>query len=111
MVSWEIDKFCQAHPINKHRLLQQHRTGYYIALLSAIRYHPESGDDELIMQIRKDKLPSGFAYYKLMDAVEDLKTSNEISSSQLRELQIWLRKLDRADERITTRIESLSPEA
>jgi hypothetical protein len=31
-----MDAFCQAHPVNKHRLLAGNSAGHYIAFLSAV---------------------------------------------------------------------------
>jgi hypothetical protein len=102
----EIDSFCADYPVNKARLLMQHHTGYYIALLSAIRRLPEPADCKLIMQMKKKHLPSGFAYYALMDAIEALKAS-KVCNDQLRTLQGWLRALPERDATITSRINSL----
>jgi hypothetical protein len=103
-VSSEIDTFCAVHPVNKNRLLQRHHLGYYLALLSAIRLKPESGDHELILQIQPANLPSGFAYYKLMDAVEALKTANLLDHPSALRLQTWLLALPNDDASIAARI-------
>jgi Predicted nucleotide-binding protein containing TIR-like domain len=107
IVCSEIEGFCKAHPLNKHRLFVQHHSGYNIALLNAIRFHPEPRDWELIKQIRHDKLPPGFAYYKLMDAVEALKASQNITAQQLQELQVWLKTLPGRNPEISARVDTL----
>lgn len=106
-ISRQIDQFCRTHPLNKHRLLSQHRTGYYLALLAAIRFDPESRDWELIRNIRKDRLPPGFAYFKLMEAVEAIKDKKTATTAQLKLLQNWLRTLPNAEKPIRDRITSL----
>jgi hypothetical protein len=104
-----IDAFCKSNPLNKHRLLAQNHPGYNVALLSAIRYRPEPRDWQLIKQINLANLPPGFAYYKLMDAVEALKASHNITTQQLQELQIWLKALPNQDLDIASRVKALFP--
>jgi Predicted nucleotide-binding protein containing TIR-like domain len=104
----EIDTFCKANPVNKFRLLQRHRRGYYVALLSAIRIRPEARDHELIMQIQPSNFTQGFNYYKLMDAVEALKSAKLCDREQTAALQEWLRSLSNADDSIRSRIEKLT---
>jgi hypothetical protein len=89
-IATEIDAFCAAHTVNKHRLLAQSRKGYYMALLSAIRNRPEDGDCDLIRQMQCYHLPSGFAYYPLMDAVEALKAKTCCTPEQMVALSSWL---------------------
>jgi len=62
---------------NRHRLLVQHRTGYYLALLAAIRFKPEPHDWELILAFDSKQLPAGFAYFKLIEAVEESQARQE----------------------------------
>jgi hypothetical protein len=107
-VAAEIDRFCAAHPVNKHRLLTRHSSGHYIALLSAICNRPEHGDCRLIQQIRPDHLPSGFIYYRLMDAVEAVKANRCCPAQQLSALTLWLKQLPNADGAITIRIARFS---
>ena len=64
-ISAQIETLCKNHPLNKHRLLVQHRTGYYLALLASIRFNPESRDWELILALDSKHLPAGFAYFKV----------------------------------------------
>src|SRR5437588_6022206 len=78
-VSAEIDAFCRDMPVNKYRLLQRHEVGYYIALLSAIRFRPEASDHELIREMKAGLLKPGFTQHKVMDAVEALKDRNQIT--------------------------------
>jgi hypothetical protein len=106
-VASEIDAFCQTHPVSRYRLLQQHHVGYYIALLSAIRLRPEAGDADLIMQIQLANLPHGFAYYRLMDAVEALKTAGCCTAAQVAALSAWLKELPQADPAVAVRIAKL----
>jgi hypothetical protein len=103
-VASEIDAFCASNPVNKYRLLQQHRAGYYVALLSAIRRHPESEDVSLILEIKPAELQAGFQYYRLMDAVEALKTAQCCSATQLSTLSDWLKRLPNPDAAILERI-------
>jgi hypothetical protein len=103
-ISADIETFCRDNPVNKHRLLQKHETGYYIALFAAIRFHPEPRDWELILGIKKDCLPSGFAYFKLLEAVEALKASNNLTRDQLNRSKAWLESLGDASPEITARI-------
>ena len=77
-VASEIDRFCRDHPVNKHRLLARHRSGHYMALLSAVRNRPERGDCALLVQMRTDKLPPGFAYYRILDAAESIKAPRRL---------------------------------
>ena len=90
-IAGEIDAFCKSNPINKTRLLHEHKTGHYIALLSAIRQHPEAGDDKLILQLQPSNLPSGFAYSTLLDAVEALKAQGCCNTAH--QLSAWLKSL------------------
>jgi len=106
-ISAQVDAFCRAHPVNKHRLLLKHETGYYIALFAAIRFRPEPRDWELILGIRPNRLPSGFAYYKLMEAVETLKTTNKVTGDQLKKLKDWLGTLPDANPTVAARIAAL----
>jgi hypothetical protein len=105
-VSSEIDTFCSAQPVNKHRLLMRHHIGYYIALLSAIRLRPDERDWQLITQMKQERIPSGFAYYRLLDAAEALKTGG-CKRQHLSLLQAWLKALRDADGSITKRIDAL----
>jgi hypothetical protein len=107
LISAEIEALNKAIRLNKYRLLAQHHPGYYIALLSAIRFHPEPRDWELIKQLRHEHLPSGFAYYKLMDAVDALKNNSKVTAQQLEELQKWLKMLPGANPDISGRIDRL----
>jgi len=105
-VAAEIDAFCKVNTVNKARLLHQHQTGYYIAMLSAIKQHPEPGDEKLIVQVRPANLPSGFAYDRLMDAAEALKASGFCDAAKLSALSGWLKTLPDID-RIKSRIEAI----
>jgi len=106
-ISAQIDVFCKTHLVNKHRLLVKHETGYYIALLAAIRFHPEPRDWELVLGIQANRLPSGFAYYKLIEAVEALKSTNKVTGDQIKKLKEWLSTLSGANPTIAARIASL----
>src|SRR5207302_1778107 len=68
----EMDAFCRKHPVNKQALLKEQRTGSYIALASAISANPEQGDVALLLDIRQELLPRGFAYYRILDAAAAL---------------------------------------
>jgi len=107
-VAAEISSFCATHPVNKHRLLAQHRTGHYIALLSAIRSRPELGDCDLILQIKRNHLPSGFAYYRLLDAVEAIKVKGCCGVQQQSALSAWLKQLPNTNADIAERIARLT---
>lgn len=96
-IAGEIDAFCKSRPVNKARLLHNHKTGQYIALLSAIKQNPEAGDDKLILQIRPANLGSGFAYSRLLDTVESLKTGGCLNTAQLSALSTWLNNLPSLD--------------
>lgn len=87
----QLDHFCSTNPVNKHRLLAQKSVGNYIALLTAIRNHPESHDCDLIRQMDVAHLSVGFAQDKLMDVVESLKASKSCESAQLAALYVWLK--------------------
>jgi len=82
-IAAQIDSFCRTHPVNKHRLLAQNGDGRYIALLIAIRRRPEERDSSLILQMHREHLPPGFAYYHLMDAVEALKANKCCTQQEL----------------------------
>jgi hypothetical protein len=105
-VAAEIDAFCKVNPVNKVRLLHHHQAGYYVAMLSAIKQHPEPGDEKLILQVRPANLPSGFAYDRLMDAVEALKASRSCDSAGLSAMSAWLKTLPNID-RIRSRIDAI----
>lgn len=105
-VAADIDAFCKVNPVNKARLLHQHQTGYYIAMLSAIKQNPEPGDEKLILQVQPANLPSGFAYERLMDAAEALKASGFCDAARLSALSGWLKRLP-SIENIKSRIEAI----
>lgn len=107
-IAAEIEQFCRENPANKRRLLAQKRVGYNIALFSTIRFRPEKRDCELIKAIQTNTLPPGFAYYKLMDAVEAIKSGAGATQEQLSELQAWLKTLPKASPDIAQRIENLT---
>lgn len=104
----DMNSFCAAHPINKHRLLAHHRSGHYIALLIAISSRPERGDSDLILQIRRKHLSPGFAHYKLLDAVEAIKTNGCCTVEQRSALSAWLKQLPNASTAIADRIARLT---
>jgi len=106
-IAGEIDAFCKSNPTNKDRLLHEHKTGHYIALLRAIKQHTEDGDDKLILQIQPANLPSGFAYSPLLDAVEALKASGRCNTAQLTALSEWLKRLPNPDGGQRSRIEKI----
>jgi hypothetical protein len=106
-ISAQIEGFCKNHPLNKHRLLVQHRTGYYLALLAAIRFNPEPRDWELILVLDSKQLPAGFAYFKLIEAVEELKRGKKVSPNQLKQLHDWVNGLPDARKHIAARIDAL----
>jgi hypothetical protein len=106
-ISAQIDQFCNVYQLNKHRLLQQNRTGYYLALLAAIRFRPESSDWELILKIDGKQLPPGFVYFKLIESIETLKTNRCVEAAQLKRLQEWLNALPDGRKHISSRIDSL----
>jgi hypothetical protein len=103
LVAAEIKSFCETHSVNKHRLLAQGRADY-IPLFSAIISRPEEGDCELILQIEPGHLPSGFAYYWLLDAVEAIKNKRCCSTHQLKTVSEWLKKVPNSDPEIGKRI-------
>jgi hypothetical protein len=106
-ISSKIEDFCRNHPLNKHRLLLQKRTGYYLALLAAIRSHPEDRDWELILRIDPKQFPPGFAYFKLVEAIEALKTSGKVTADQLKQLHDWVNGLPNARKHIADRLDAL----
>lgn len=103
IVAREIKSFCENHPVNKHRLLAQHRADY-IPLFSAIICRPEAGGCDLVLQIELRYLPPGFAYYWLLDAVEAIKAKGCCSVQQLAAVSAWLNKLPNSDPEIAARI-------
>jgi hypothetical protein len=106
-ISADIEQFSKNHPLNKHRLLVQRRAGYYIALFAAIRFRPENRDWELIMQLDPSRIAPGFAYYKLVEAVEALKAEGNATAEQLKQLHDWLNALPDARKHISSRIDAL----
>jgi hypothetical protein len=107
-ISTEIETFCQSNAVNKYRLLQRHRIGYYVALLSAIRLRPEASDHELVKEMNASLLKPGFTQYKVMDAVEALKDSKHITHDQLKDLQAWLKSLPGLTGAIKIRVDVLT---
>ena len=108
-IAAHIEDFSRTNPLNKQRLLARNHPGYVIALVSAIRFRPEPRDWELIKNIKLTALPPGFAYYKLMDAVEVLKETHNITAHQIQDLQGWLKALPHKNHDIQQRVESLVP--
>jgi hypothetical protein len=106
-VSAEIDAFCRDSPVNKYRLLNRHTVGYYIALLSAIRFNPEGSDDALMKEMKLALLKPGFTQYKVLDAVEALKDGNHITRDQLKDLQAWFQSLPGLSGAIKSRVDAL----
>jgi hypothetical protein len=106
-INGDMEGFCKNHPLNKQRLLVQKRTGYNLALLAAIRSRPDDRDWELIMKIEPHKLPPGFAYFKLIEAIEALKTSGNVTADQLTQLHNWVAALPDARKHISARIDAL----
>jgi hypothetical protein len=92
--------------MNKRRLLAQMHAAYNIALLCSIRFHPDPDDWALIKEIRQRDLVPGFAYYNVMDAVEALKATGNITTIQLQDLQKWLMTLPDRKPEITERVNS-----
>jgi hypothetical protein len=85
----------------------QRRTGYYLALFAAIRFRPEPRDWELILKLASDRIKPGFAYYKLLDAVEAVKNSGTVTPNQLEQVRDWLNALPDANKDIVSRINAL----
>jgi hypothetical protein len=106
-ISAKIEDFCKNHPLNKHRLLAQRRTGYYLALLASIRFRPEGRDWELILKIDTKHLPPGFAYFKLVEAIEALKGNGKVTATELKRLHDWINGLPAARKHIPARIDDL----
>lgn len=48
----DMRAFCTEHPVNKRILFAQHQTGAYVALAAAISHNPESGDGDLLLDLR-----------------------------------------------------------
>jgi hypothetical protein len=89
-------------------MLEKHQVGYYIALLSAVRFDPRPHDWKLIMQIKAKKVSAGFFYYKILDAVEKLKETNNINKDQLVGFRVWLNGLPSSDDKsVKARVEAL----
>jgi hypothetical protein len=107
-ISADIEGFCKNHPLNKHRLLVQRRTGYYVALLATIRFRPDDRDWELILKLDPGRLPPGFVYYKLIEAIEALKAANKATPDQLKQLQAWINALPDARKHVSARIDALT---
>lgn len=103
----EIDYFCKANRLNKHRLLLKHRTGYYIALLQSIKSWPEDGDCQLILRMQLKHLPKGFAYDQLLDALEVLITRGVCEPKSLEELIRWVKDLPDKTPAVNNRIDKL----
>jgi hypothetical protein len=103
IVARQIKSFCEGHPVNKHRLLAQHKADY-IPLFSAIICRPEKGDCDLVLQIELRYLPSGFAYYWLLDALEAIKAKRCCNVQQLTAVSEWLKKLPNPNAEIADRI-------
>jgi hypothetical protein len=106
-ISAKIENFCKYHQLNKHRLLAQRRTGYYLALVASIRSKPEGRDWELILKIDPRHFPPGFAYFKLVEAIEALKTNGKVTAAQLKQLRDWINGLPDARTHISSRIDDL----
>jgi hypothetical protein len=68
---------------------------------------PEEGDSDLLPQLKLQYLRPGFAYSRLLDAVEALKAAHQITVPRLKNLQAWLRSLPGQNPSITTRIEAI----
>jgi len=94
--------------VNKHRLLAQDSVGHYIALLAAIRNHPEDGDCDLVHRMDAAHLPAGFAQDRLMDIVELLKTKKCCAPDRLAALYLWIKKLPEPKPKTLDRIAKLS---
>jgi hypothetical protein len=106
-ISAQIETFCKNHPLNKHRLLVQRRTGYYLALLASIRFNPEPRDWELILALEIKQIPAGFAYFKVIEAIEELKNRKCATPHQLKQLHAWVDDLPDARKHIASRIDAL----
>jgi hypothetical protein len=106
-ISEQIELFCRNHHLNKHRLLVQHRPGYYLALLAAIRFNPESRDWELILALDSRHLPAGFTYFKLIDAIDELKQHKKVTPDQVKQLHDWIGNLPDVIKHIGARIDAL----
>jgi hypothetical protein len=104
----QLDTFCSSHRVNKHRLLAQDSVGHYIALLAAIRNHPEDGDCDLVHRMDAAHLPAGFAQDRLMDIVELLKTKKCCAPDRLAALYLWIKKLPEPKPKTLDRIAKLS---
>jgi hypothetical protein len=102
---WSLD-LSAASP-DKHRLVVQERTGYYLALLATIRFRPEDTDWELILKMKPHKLPPGFTYFKLIEAVEALKADGKATASQFQQLHDWLKALPKSTNYIGDRINAI----
>ena len=85
----------------------QRRTGYYLALFAAICFRPDDRDWELILKLAPDRIPPGFAYYKLIEAIEAIKASGNATPAQLKELHDWATALPDAKKEIASRIDAL----
>lgn len=106
-IARNIENFCNNHPLNKHRLLAQRRTGYYLALFAAIRFRPDDRDWELVLKLAADRIPPGFAYYKLIEAIEAVRASGNVLPDQLKQLHDWINGLPDARKHIAARIDAL----
>jgi predicted nucleotide-binding protein len=106
-ISGDIESFCKTHSLNKHRLLVHRRTGYYLALLAAIRFRPDNRDWEIVLKMAPDRLPPGFAYFKLIDAIEAIKDGGKATPDQLKKLHDWLSALPDVRKHIGNRVDAL----
>jgi hypothetical protein len=59
------------------------------------------------MKLDPGRLPPGFAYFKLIEAIEALKVANKATPDQLKQLQAWVNALPDARKHISTRIDAL----
>jgi len=105
-VTAEIDAFVKTNTVNRHRLLASGTTSHYIVLLRAITNNPDEGDCALIRQLDHNLLPSGFARWKLLDAVEALKKKMPCTTQQVATLRDWLKNLPFTETDIRTRIDA-----
>jgi hypothetical protein len=81
--------YVQTNPVNKHRLLATKRPGFTCALLSAIRFHPEAADVDLLLRIDPAALPPVFILHKLVDAMEALQKATLLNKVQSESLRKW----------------------
>jgi len=97
--------FCEEHPVNKTRLLQDGRISFRVALAAAIRAHPADRDLELILNIDpKTAVPIGFAQHVTVDAFLALDRRRAFDADDRRRVVDWAEQLPDRDPGLNSKI-------